>query len=98
MWVTFTPCFLWVFAGAPYIERLQHLPALKGVMAAVVGVIFNLTVWFGLHVFFKTVAPVAFGPMTLWTPELATIELGAVLLASLAAIGLSDFILASRSS
>ena len=89
------PCFLWVFAGAPYIERLQHLPALKGalegVIAAVVGVIFNLTVWFGLHVFFKTVAPVAFGPLTLWTPELTTIEWGAVLLALLTAIGLFRF-------
>jgi chromate transporter len=95
LWVTFTPCFLWVFAGAPYIEHLQRQPklrgALEGVMAAVVGVIFNLTVWFGLHVFFKTVAPITFGPLTLWTPELATIELGAVLLASLAAIGLFRF-------
>jgi chromate transporter len=95
LWVTFTPCFLWVFAGAPYIEHLQRQPklrgALEGVMAAVVGVIFNLTVWFGLHVFFKTVATITFGPLTLWTPELATIELGAVLLASLAAIGLFRF-------
>jgi chromate transporter len=92
LWVTFAPCFLWVFAGAPYIERLQHLPALKGaldgVMAAVVGVIFNLTVWFGLHVFFQTVEPVVFGPLTLWRPELATIEWGAVILATVAALAL----------
>jgi chromate transporter len=92
LWVTFTPCFLWVFAGAPYIERLQRLPALRGalegVMAAVVGVIFNLTVWFGLHVFFRIVEPASFGPFTLWAPDLGTVDWGAVILASIAALAL----------
>jgi chromate transporter len=53
-WVTFTPCFLWIFLGAPYIEKLRNqqqlTAALSGVTAAVVGVILNLAVWFGIHV------------------------------------------------
>ena len=57
LWATFAPCFLWVFTGAPFIERLQSMPrlrgALAGVTAAVVGVILNLSVWFALHVFFE---------------------------------------------
>jgi chromate transporter len=56
-WVTFTPCFLWVFLGAPYVEALRGArglsAALSAVTAAVVGVILNLAVWFGIHVIFK---------------------------------------------
>ncbi|MEL3892288.1 chromate efflux transporter [Ferrovibrio sp. MS7] len=56
-WVTFVPCFLWIFLGAPYVERLRHVAALNhaltAITAAVVGVILNLAVWFGLHVVFK---------------------------------------------
>lgn len=55
-WTTFVPCFLWIFLGAPYIESLRgHArlgSALSAVTAAVVGVVLNLAVWFGLHVFF----------------------------------------------
>lgn len=55
-WVTFVPCFLWIFLGAPYIERLRGHAGLTGALstitAAVVGVILNLAVWFGLHVLF----------------------------------------------
>jgi chromate transporter len=55
-WVTFTPCFLWIFLGAPYIETLRSNKAisvaLTTITAAVVGVILNLAVWFGLHVLF----------------------------------------------
>jgi chromate transporter len=54
-WTTFVPCFLWIFLGAPFVERLrghQGLTAsLSAVTAAVVGVVLNLAVWFGLHVF-----------------------------------------------
>ncbi len=54
-WTTFVPCFLWIFLGAPHIERLgEHRrldAAMTAVTAAVVGVILNLSVWFGLHVF-----------------------------------------------
>ncbi|MEM6276913.1 MAG: chromate efflux transporter [Pseudomonadota bacterium] len=60
LWVTFLPCFLWIFAGAPYIERLTSHPrvaaALGAVTAAVVGVIFNLSLFFAFHVFFEDVA------------------------------------------
>ncbi|MFX9638784.1 chromate transporter, partial [Acinetobacter baumannii] len=56
-WVTFTPCFLWIFAGAPYIERLRGNRALAGALsaitAAVVGVILNLSIWFALHTLFR---------------------------------------------
>jgi chromate transporter len=55
-WATFTPCFLWIFVGGPYIEQLRGnkklTAALSAVTAAIVGVILNLAVWFGLHVFF----------------------------------------------
>ncbi|HYH39751.1 MAG TPA: chromate efflux transporter [Azospirillum sp.] len=69
-WVTFVPCFLWIFLGAPYIEALRHSRALAGALtaitAAVVGVILNLTVWFGLHVVFREVGEVAGIPWPVW--------------------------------
>jgi chromate transporter len=61
-WVTFTPCFLWIFLGAPFIETLRGNPrlsaALSAVTAAVVGVILNLAVWFAIHSMFHEVHPV----------------------------------------
>lgn len=65
-WVTFTPCFLWIFVGAPFMEQLRGNKALSGALAAitaaVVGVILNLAVWFALHSWFrKTVALHALG-------------------------------------
>ena len=78
LWATFAPCFLWIFAGAPYIEWINSLPRLKGALqaitAAVVGVILNLAVWFGLHVFFGKVALMRAGPLTLWTPDVTTLD------------------------
>lgn len=66
LWVTFTPCFLWIFAGAPYVEQILSRPRLKGALAAisaaVVGVILNLSVWFALHVLFNSVQRGTFGP------------------------------------
>ncbi len=60
-WVTFTPCFLWIFLGAPFIERLRGNKALSGALsaitAAVVGVILNLAVWFALHTWFGETRP-----------------------------------------
>src|SRR5437588_7505856 len=57
-WATFTPCFLWIFLGGPYIEQLRGNPrltaALSAITAAIVGVVLNLAVWFGLRVFFPT--------------------------------------------
>src|SRR3954447_15880553 len=60
-WVTFTPCFLWVFLGAPYVEALRGVrslgAALSAVTAAVVGVILSLAVWFAVHVIFRETVP-----------------------------------------
>lgn len=61
LWVTFTPCFLWIFLAGPYLEALSEQPriagALRAITAAVVGVIANLSIWFALHVLFDRVAP-----------------------------------------
>ena len=87
LWATFAPCFLWIFAAAPYVEWINAQPRLKGALsaitAAVVGVILNLGIWFGLHVFFGTVTRIETGPLTLWTPELATLDWRVVALAAL---------------
>ena len=78
LWVTFAPCFLWIFAGAPYIEWLSDQPRLKSAMsaitAAIVGVILNLSLWFALHVWFAHVEPIKKGVLTLWTPTLQTLD------------------------
>jgi chromate transporter len=90
LWATFAPCFLWIFTGAPYVERLSANPrlagALAGVTAAVVGVIFNLSLWFALHVMFGKVTAIWHGPVLLWTPDVASLNGEVVLLAVLAAI------------
>lgn len=61
LWVTFTPCFLWIFLAGPYLEQISAQPrlssALSAITAAVVGVIANLSVWFALHVLFDQVTP-----------------------------------------
>jgi chromate transporter len=89
-WVTFAPCFLWVFALAPWIERLEHARRLKGglatLTAAIVGVIANLSLWFALHVLFARVNPLALGPARLQVPELASLDWRALILAAVAAL------------
>jgi chromate transporter len=92
LWVTFLPCFAFVFIGAPWIERLQNNLALSGALAAVtacvVGVIANLAVWFGLHVLFRsTVAVHGFG-MSFEAPVLASVDPWALGLAFVAAVAL----------
>lgn len=88
LWVTFVPCFLWIFACAPYVDWITHQPrlngALAGITAAVVGVILNLSLWFSLSVFFASVERVDIGPASLWLPDLATLSPGALVLALLA--------------
>lgn len=78
LWSTFAPCFLWIFAGAPYIAWLGTQPRLKGaltaIMAAVVGVILNLAVWFALHVVFAKVDLNVLGWLNLWTPTLTSLD------------------------
>jgi chromate transporter len=89
-WVTFTPCFLWIFLGAPFIERLRGNAAVSGALsaitAAVVGVVLNLAVWFALHTLFRTTVPVAIGPVRFDAPVLASIDPWALLLAVAATI------------
>ena len=88
LWATFAPCFLWIFAGAPYIERLNAEPRLKSALAAVtaaiVGVILNLTVWFALHVLFGRVADQDLGPLRLHVPDLASLNAEALVLSAVA--------------
>ncbi|MBX9590660.1 MAG: chromate efflux transporter [Hyphomonadaceae bacterium] len=88
LWATFAPCFLWIFAGAPYIERLNAEPRLKAalaaVTAAVVGVILNLTVWFALHVLFASVTERVAGPLRLNVPDIASASWPALMLLGVA--------------
>jgi chromate transporter len=90
LWVTFAPSFLFIFAGAPFIERLRGNRALAGalaaVTAAVVGVIANLGLWFGLHVLFGEVGQVRFGPVQLPAPELRSFDPAAALIAVAAGV------------
>ncbi|MBA2777938.1 chromate efflux transporter [Billgrantia kenyensis] len=83
-WVTFVPCFLWIFLGAPYVERLRDNAALSGAMtaitAAVVGVVLNLAVWFGLHVVFAEIGEWRGAGLRLLVPDLASLDLAALLL------------------
>ncbi len=95
LWATFAPCFLWIFAGAPYIERIASMPRLKSALsaitAAVVGVVLNLSVWFALHVLFREVSDVTYGPLHTSLPALASLDWRAALLAALAAVLLFRF-------
>ena len=95
LWATFTPCFLWIFAGAPYVEQLQHAvrlrAALAAVTAAVVGVILNLSLWFGLRVLFGQFGRIEIGPVTLDVPILQSLDWRAAVLSILAGVALFRF-------
>lgn len=87
-WVTFAPSFLWIFAGAPYVEDLRHnrrlAAALQGITAAVVGVILYLAVWFALHVFFGRVGAMVIGPLRLPVVDVLALDWKAAGLAAVA--------------
>jgi chromate transporter len=87
--VTFAPCFLWVFALAPWIERLENARLLKGALAlvtsAIVGVIANLSAWFALQVLFHHLDPTTLGPIHLSLPDLASFDWRAGLIAAASA-------------
>ena len=94
-WVTFAPCFLWIFAGAPYIETMRGNKALAGALsaitAAVVGVILNLSVWFALHTLFRqTFEARSFG-LSFDAPVLSSVDAPALMLAIAAAIAIFRF-------
>jgi chromate transporter len=94
-WVTFAPCFLWIFLGAPYVERLRNVKSLNAaftaITAAVVGVIANLAVWFGLHVLFGEIAETRIGVFRLFVPNVATLDPWAFVLSAAAAVAVLRF-------
>ena len=94
-WVTFVPCFLWIFAGAPFIERLRGnralSSALTAITAAVVGVILNLALWFAIHTLFARVHAVPTPTGSLDVPVLASINLPALALSAAALIAVLRF-------
>ena len=91
-WVTFTPCFLWIFLGAPFVEALRGAKVLNATLAAitaaVVGVILNLAIWFGLHVLFRKVVSVHALGATVDLPTLASVNFAALALTAAAALAI----------
>lgn len=89
LWVTFIPCFLWIFAGAPFLSRLTASPrisgALSAITAAVVGVILNLSVWFAANVIFRDIGKLDSGPLSILTVDVASVDWSA---ASLTGLGI----------
>jgi chromate transporter len=92
LWMTFAPCFVWIFLGAPFMERLRGIPALTsalaGVSGAVVGVILNLSLWFASHALFAHVGEWRAGPIAVIAPDPQSLNLAAlaIAMASLAAL------------
>ena len=91
-WVTFAPCFLWIFLGAPYIEVLRGNRSLSGALtaitAAVVGVILNLAIWFGVHTIFRDVRPREWGILNFDAPVWQSVDLWALLLSGAAIVAM----------
>jgi chromate transporter len=94
-WVTFTPCFLWIFLGAPFVEALRGAKALAAALAAigaaVVGVIMNLAVWFALHVLFRQVEELKAYGLTLELPALSSLNVASAVLTLAAAVAAFRF-------
>jgi chromate transporter len=94
-WVTFVPCFLWIFFGAPFVEALRANKALGAALgaitAAVVGVILNLAVWFGLHVLFAKLAPVHWLGVSVDLPVLSSVDVPSLILSLAAAVAIFRF-------
>ena len=95
LWVTFAPCFLWIFLGAPYVERVRSNAMLSGALAAitaaVVGVILNLALWFALHSIFAEVRPWEVGVLSLPLPVLSSINWLALALTAAALVATLRF-------
>jgi chromate transporter len=94
-WVTFVPCFVFIFLGAPYVERLRGnrslSAALTGITAAVVGVIANLALYFAVHTLFSDTSEVDWGPVQLELPELSSLRPVQVVIAAVAFLLLFKF-------
>jgi chromate transporter len=95
LWATFAPCFLWIFACAPYLVRLRQQPRLQGALAAitsaVLGVIMSLALWFAAHVLFARQFTLAIGPAQLLVPELESVVPRMLALATVSAVLLIRF-------
>jgi chromate transporter len=95
VWVTFVPCFLWIFAGAPYVEAIRGRAglsaALAAITAAVVGVVLNLAVWFALHVLFAKIAEIHQWGLRLLVPDLASLDPLSLILSAAALVALLRF-------
>ena len=95
VWATFVPSFLWIFLGAPWVERIKGGgiwdSALSGVTAAVTGVILNLALWFGLHVLFLEVGTAEYSLFEFAAPVFSTIQWPGVILFALALVALLRF-------
>jgi len=94
-WVTFTPCFLWIFLGGPFIEKLRGnknlSAAMTAITAAVVGVILNLAIWFGIHCIFTSVRPVRGFGFAFDVPVLGSVQPWALALSVSAALAIFRF-------
>jgi chromate transporter len=94
-WVTFTPCFLWIFLGAPFIETMRGNKGLAGALstitAAVVGVILNLSIWFALHTVFRQTVPVRSFALSFDMPVWSSMDVAALVLAIAAATAIFRF-------
>jgi chromate transporter len=94
-WVTFTPCFLWIFLGAPFVEKLRGnkalSAALSAITAAVVGVVLNLAVWFAVHTVFRQTIPVRAFPLSFDAPNLVSVDVWALVLSVAAAVAIFRF-------
>jgi chromate transporter len=94
-WVTFTPCFLWIFLGAPFVEKLRGNKllnaALSAITAAVVGVILNLAIWFAIHTVFRETVPIHAFPLSFDAPNLLAVDVWALVLSVAAAVAIFRF-------
>jgi len=94
-WVTFIPCFVWVFLGAPFIETLRSNKALSAALSAIgaaaVGVVLSLAVWFAIHTVFRETAPIRAFPFAFDMPQTSSIDLWALALSVAAAVAIFWF-------
>lgn len=94
-WVTFIPCFLWIFLVAPFIERMRDNVALSGALssitAAVVGVVLNLAIWFAIHTIFRQVMPFVTGLLRFDMPVIASVDPWTLLLSVASVVAVIRF-------
>ncbi len=94
-WVTFVPCFFWIFLGAPFVEKLRHNQAMTGALsaitAAVVGVILNLAIWFAIHLVFARVREWNSWGISVDVPDLSSVDLAALGLIVAALVAMFKF-------